>query len=236
MRIAEHFMQKSERLNNELFLVGNIGPDCGVPNDDWSVFTPDKNITHWWSKDGKYIDTDDFKSRYLNADDVRYPFYLGYYLHLITDIQWSKLYKKKRLEPIYSEGLARDKGFIWTIKKDWYGQDNLFLQSHPESVFYRIFSKIDAFENNYFDFYPDNAFIRQIKYITNFYLSASEDPKRDFPFLSKSEMDNFVHETINIIQQLNFCILRQSQDKEYDDELDRYDWGETDEPKGRELL
>ena len=46
MRIAEYFMNKDNRLNNIYFLVGNIGPDCGVPNEVWSKFTPDKDITH----------------------------------------------------------------------------------------------------------------------------------------------------------------------------------------------
>lgn len=203
MRIAEYFMRKNEKLNNEIFLVGNIGPDCGVPNEDWSIFTPDKNVTHWWSKDGKYIDYEDFKCKYLNVADIHYPFYLGYYFHLLTDIEWSKLYEKKKLEPIYSDGLTRNKRFIWTIKEDWYGQDHLFLQSHPESIFYQIFSKIETFENNYFDFYPDNAFIRQIKYITNFYLSANEDAQRDFPYLSRMEMDDFVTKTIDAIERAN---------------------------------
>lgn len=199
MRIAEHFMQKHNELNNEMFLVGNIGPDCGVPNEDWSMFTPDKNVTHWWSKDGKYIDAEDFKRNFLNVKDARYPFYLGYYFHLLTDIEWSKLYTKKKLEPIYAEGLANDSGFIWEIKKDWYGQDHLFLQRHPDFIFYNMFAKIEKFDNDYFDFYPDDAFIRQIKYITDFYLSANEDPERKFPFLSKNEMDNFVSKTINVI-------------------------------------
>ena len=39
MRIAEHFMNINTNLNNKEFFVGNIGPDCGVPNEDWSQIT-----------------------------------------------------------------------------------------------------------------------------------------------------------------------------------------------------
>lgn len=200
LRVAEHFMLKSKRLNNVKFLVGNIGPDCGVPNEDWSSFTPNKHITHWLSKDGAYIDAEDFKNRYLFEEDERYPFYLGYYFHLLTDIEWSKFYKRKKLEPIYADGMEKDEKFIWTIKKDWYGQDHLFLKDNPDSIFYRMFSKIKEFDNVFFDFYPENAFIRQVKYITDFYLTANENPDRDFPFLSKFEMDNFVNDTIKVIE------------------------------------
>ncbi len=200
MRIAEYFMQKNDRLNNNYFLVGNIGPDCGVPNEDWSNFTPDKNVTHWHSKDGTSIDAVDFKSKYLNTSDERYPFYLGYYLHLLTDIEWSKLYNRKKSEPVYAEGLKQDKNFIWTIKKDWYGQDYLFLRNNPNSIFYTMFSKINEFDNIFFDFYPRNAFIRQVKYITDYYLSSNENLDRDFHFLTKSEMDGFVDKTIEVIE------------------------------------
>lgn len=202
MRVAAHFMEKYGYLNNEKFLVGNIGPDCGVPNEDWTAFTPDTVTTHWKTSEDT-IDAEDFKRRFLRQADDRYPFYLGYYFHLLTDIEWSKLYLRKKAEPLYKSGLERDKSFIWTIKKDWYGQDHLFLQSHPDFVFFTIFSKLEAFPNDYFDFYPQDAFIRQIKYITNFYLTAREDPGREFPYLSKDEMDAFVRDTIKTIEGIN---------------------------------
>ena len=201
MRIAEHFMRKNGPLNNPAFLVGNIGPDCGVPNEDWSAFTPDGNMTHWKTGDDKStIDAEGFKRIHLQSGDEKYPFYLGYYFHLLTDIEWGKLYERKRCDPLYAEGLKADKSFIWTIKKDWYGQDHVYLQEHKNSVFYTMFAKIGEFPNIYFDFYPANAFTRQIKYITNFYLTAEEDPNREFPFLSKEEMDAFTAEAIKSIE------------------------------------
>lgn len=61
MRIANHFMKTHEHLNNIQFLAGNIGPDCGVPNEDWSRFTPDKTMTHWQKAGHDTIDADGFK-------------------------------------------------------------------------------------------------------------------------------------------------------------------------------
>lgn len=204
MRIAEHFMKKNESLNNVEFLVGNIGPDCGVPNDDWSRFTPDTKTTHWQTGDKSTIDAEAFKRAYLRKKDVKYPFYLGYYFHLLTDIEWMKLYEQKQQEPLYAEGLKADENFIWTIKKDWYGQDRVYLQEHRESIFFTKFSTINEFQNIYLDFYPENAFIRQIKYITEYYLQGieKENPNREFPFLSKAEMDTFVDDTILFLSDL----------------------------------
>ena len=201
MRIAEHFMNLDERLNCIDFLVGNIGPDCGVPNDDWSSFTPDGSITHW-KLDGNTIDAENFKEKYVNSSGDRFTFYLGYYFHLLTDIAWIDLYDRKRLEPIYYEGLNADPKFIWTIKRDWYGQDELFLLSNPDSVFFRVFQHIESFDNVYFDFYPDEAFTRQVHYITNRYLGAKADMDRDYPFLSKDEMDTFVDKTISRLENI----------------------------------
>ena len=108
----------------------------------------------------------------------------------------------KKKEPVYAADLAKDEGFIGTVKKDWYGQDHVYLQEHPESVFFGIFSKIESFENVFLDYFPQDAFIRQIQHITNFYLTGEEDKNRDFPYLSKKEMDRFLEETVRVIEDL----------------------------------
>lgn len=206
MRIAEAFMEKYPVLCNDEFLVGNIGPDCGVPNEDWSSFTPDKYISHWMP-DKKNIDAEDFRKRYL-AGDTSEPFLTGYYFHLLADIEWGKLYARKRGEKIYAEGLARDPNFIWTIKKDWYGQDHLYLKRNPGHVFFTRFVKISEFENRFFDFYPPEAFTRQIHYISGFYQSAEEDESRKFPFLRKEEMDGFVESAVIEIEDTYRLLMK----------------------------
>ena len=208
IRIAEHFMNKYDELNNTTFLVGNFGPDCGVPNEDWSKFTPDGHMTHW-KTDGKTINAEGFKEAHMQVKDEKYPFYLGYYFHLLTDIEWNKWFERKRKEPVCAEGLETDKKFIWTIKKDWYGQDRLYLQGHRDSVFFTKFVKIDDFPNKYLEYYPDNAFTRQVKYISSWYMEGfeSENPDREFPFLSKAEMDNFVESTILILEEMYSAFL-----------------------------
>ncbi len=201
IRIAEYFMEKYNELNNDLFLVGNIGPDCGVPNKDWTVFTPNKTITHWLV-DGK-IDINDYKEKYLNIKDARHPFYLGYYIHLLTDIKWMEFMtpiKTKLLKDLNAED---NNEFVWKLKEDWYGQDHLYLKHNIDSIFFKSFTKIKSFKNNYFDFYPEDAFIRQIKYISNFYLSFNENLDREFPYLSTEQMDGFVNSTIEYIEVNN---------------------------------
>ena len=152
--------------------------------------------------DGTTINAEDFKTRHVISESDGFAFYLDYYFHLLIDIAWSKLFDKRKLEPIYYEGLGADPSFIWTIKKDWYGQDEVYLQSNPDSAFFRIFRQIESFDKVNFDYYPHCAFTRQIHYITNRYLTAKANPDRDYPFLSKGEMDSLVNETIVSLQKI----------------------------------
>ena len=203
MRVAAHFMQRHPALNNREFLVGNIAPDGGVPNEDGIglSFTPEKAVTHFHTDSIRY-DLRRFAEEYLrDRDDARWPFYLGYCFHLLTDRAFSQWYGRKKQEPLYAEGLARDPRFIWEIKRDWYGQDHLYLQEHPDFVFYTMFAPIEAFPNLYFDFFPPEAFTRHVRRITQFYLNAEEDPARAFPYLSKEEADWIVGDAIEAIEQ-----------------------------------
>ncbi|MDF2506068.1 MAG: hypothetical protein K0R06_3563, partial [Clostridium sp.] len=84
-------LEEFDFLDVQSFLVGNIGPDSGVPNEDWSEFSPPKVISHWYDKAGR-IDSEDFRVKYL-SDTSKYTaieksFYLGYYTHLLSDIEW----------------------------------------------------------------------------------------------------------------------------------------------------
>ena len=43
LRIADGIMKEIPKLERQEFIMGNIAPDSGVPNEDWSVFTPNTN-------------------------------------------------------------------------------------------------------------------------------------------------------------------------------------------------
>ena len=47
LRIADILLDRIEGLDMNAFVLGNIAPDSGVPNEDWSVFTPPGNVTHF---------------------------------------------------------------------------------------------------------------------------------------------------------------------------------------------
>ena len=92
LRVAEQMLEVFPRLERQEFIVGNIAPDSGVPNEDWSVFTPDTNTSHF-KTDGE-IDIPKFLNKYMTGEkwaaygEKAKSFFLGYYVHLLTDELW----------------------------------------------------------------------------------------------------------------------------------------------------
>lgn len=197
IRIAEALLQQKQNWEEVHFLVGNIGPDCGMPNEDWSEFSPPKSISHWWNT-SKEIEPEQFYEAYLQdalADQKRYSFLTGYYIHLLTDVEWSKMMKKKMETDEGYQRFQKEPSFIWKIKEDWYDLDHLYFRKNPESIFHRVFRYINNFPD-YLEYYPTGAVERQVKYIGNFYASYDGNPEREYVYLTESEMDIFVQETV----------------------------------------
>jgi len=216
-RIADYFLEKIVWLDKKCFIVGNIGPDCGEPNDDWSEFTPPSTITHWIS-DGlkkQNIDTDYFYEKYIKSINMfdseiekekfsieQKSFYLGYYIHLLTDVSWSLKIGIPIREKYAKEFEVQQAELWWVIKKDWYDLDHLYLKKNPDFKIFRIFDKIKEFKNNYFDYYSETAIIRQIRYISGFYNDEHEGLAREYIYLKEVEMDQFVRETVQEINKV----------------------------------
>ncbi len=196
LRIAENILKNMDDLDSIAFILGNVGPDSGVPNEDWSSFNPPKKITHWINEENN-IDAERFFDKYIENNFMEYSKYsyvLGYYIHLLTDIEWSKFFNEKKKNALYNKKLKEDASFIWTIKKDWYGLDFLYLEKNPNFIFHTIFKNIDQVPD-YIDYFPKGALMKQVKYITEYYLGDNEETKENFIYLNEKEMDKFIDET-----------------------------------------
>ncbi|MFA6941532.1 MAG: zinc dependent phospholipase C family protein [Clostridiaceae bacterium] len=203
LRIAENILKKGYEFEPKAFLIGNIGPDSGVPSEDWSSFNPPKKITHWLGENKK-INAQSFWDKYLkcreiNENNESFSFKMGYYVHLLTDIEWLKLIEQKKKDILYKEWSEKNPGFIWTIKKDWYGLDYLYLDKHPKCIFNTLFINIKKVPD-YLDYFPQGAFEKRVKYITDYYLGKNDETKENFIYLTEEEMDNFVYNASEKIQ------------------------------------
>lgn len=205
LRVAENFLKILKDIDKIPFVAGNIAPDSGVPNEDVSNFEPPVTITHW-KDENDIIDAEGFYNKYVKSeramkDKEFYSFALGYYLHLLTDIEWGNMYLIKKEEPLYKDNLAKDPKFIWRIKDDWYGLDYLFLKENQDSLFFNCFQNIVEVKD-YLDYFPKGAFTEKFKYIREMYLEEFMNPPSTFIYLTKEEMDSFVQNATLRIREI----------------------------------
>lgn len=71
--------------------------------------------------------------------------------------KFKSLYDKDRTE------------WVWTLKRDWYDLDFLYIKRNPSFRSFSIYKNAVGFKNNYMDFFSNNAFEDRRKYITDFY-------------------------------------------------------------------
>lgn len=207
LRIADGLLPYL-KVDETAFVMGNIAPDSGVPNADWSEYHPPKAESHFQKKtaDGSFFDPDAFRRRYLSGERIRryslkeYSFFLGYYVHLLTDVRWGKtvvaLLKKE-----YPDEYAKDKnGLIRAAKADWYDLDFLYLEQHPGFRAFAVYENAEGFSNDYLDLFSRDAFENRRQYICGFYHGREHgDLHREYRYLTQEQADSFVKDTVQMI-------------------------------------
>lgn len=201
LRIADKLLDRIPNLAPIEFIMGNMAPDSGVPNKDWSAFTPNTSVSHYRVDDGKgrklievhrYVDdffTPELRKSY---NDQQYSFYLGYYTHLLTDLLWSELVAWPVREQFPDASWA-------DIKEDWYDQDFLYIKKHPGFRSFRAYLGSVGFVNRYMDFFAPDAFDNRREYITSFYLQEQENLDREYRYLTEESANKFVDDAIGRI-------------------------------------
>ncbi|MHB1483340.1 MAG: zinc dependent phospholipase C family protein [Saccharofermentanales bacterium] len=193
-RITDYFINKYSVLNNESFIMGNIGPDCSIV-DEFGNFTPSFNITHF-TDTGRKLDMniDSFYNKYIHDKDLdrnSFSFYLGYYIHLFTDFLWTKYIwlpvKEKHINEIISVNQ-----FMNLVRQDWLAQDHIFYKKNPDFKVFEDFCSIKKFDNTYLDFYIFDTFTKRISDICGLYNNFKDDLDKEYLYFSENEADNFI--------------------------------------------
>ncbi|MFX1280445.1 MAG: zinc dependent phospholipase C family protein [Promethearchaeota archaeon] len=228
-RIAENILNKYPNLNRNSWCIASIAPDCGLPNDDWSAFTPPKEISHFTlngtgdflaTKTDKFILSDiKFFSRYLMDSDIISPeeditFLLGYFIHLVTDNLWN-YFIMKPLKEKYIRTLQKNPRFIWDVKRDWYDLDKIYITENKDSLFWTDFLKAEL-NKSILGFFPIEGIQRQLEFIKKFYQISKEEYlellEKDFVYMKNDEMDNFIQNSTEII----LMVLKKIRNNEFD--------------------
>ena len=203
LRVADRLLDTIPGLDATAFIIGNIAPDSGVPNADWTAYSPPKEVSHYKTRrnDETFFDLERFRAGYLTPEQIRaysrreFSFFLGYYVHLLTDTDWTlRIYRPMIAE--YVEKRGEDKlSFIRKLKRDWYDLDFRYLEEHPDFRAFRLYEQAAGFMNDFMDIFSREAFDSRRAYICGFYRGTHGELYRAYPFLAPDQADTFVEKT-----------------------------------------
>lgn len=223
IRIAEHLKEAFCFLDERGLCMGSIAPDCNVENEDWTSFTPPREITHFMSGSSKTTaDYEGFYARYIQGrqfmGDEEFAFLIGYYAHLATDAAFQRFIRdEQRVRAM----IARLKGFEPyrcqlsgmpethdTVKRvfdrrqrmnDIVRYEYAHLMRHPDGMHQRILLATRTFPD-YLAFLPPGAIVRKIG-VMGKPMQPMEGESEGL-FFSKEEYEDFIVQTTEMIVDL----------------------------------
>ncbi|MCM1193749.1 MAG: zinc dependent phospholipase C family protein [Butyrivibrio sp.] len=222
LMIADRVLDKAPALDRHGFCVGNIAPDCNVENEDWTQFTPPREITHWMSAERKTAsDCGRFYKEYI-ADrkqeiqtNEEYSFLMGYYSHLITDAEFQRYirdaervaaaWRRIREHPVLSvkaAGMPENWDSVKALlpdndrMKDIYTMEAEYLEQHPESGYFTEILNLTEFPN-YIAYLPDGAIVRKIGVMG--YVPKKELSEYPYIGFSREEYEHFTDRAVELV-------------------------------------
>ena len=222
LMIADSVLKHFPSLERRGFCVGNIAPDCNVENEDWTAFTPPREVTHWMQGERKKAsDCDAFYEQYIAKRRNRiqsaeeYAFLMGYYAHLITDAAFQKMIRDedrvkaawKRIKAnedllAHSVGMEEtwDNAKKLIPKRVWVGHiyslEAEYLEAHPDSGYLTEILPLKEFPD-YIDYLPEGAIVRKISVMG--YLPEIDESLDKWIAISREEYEAYIQETIQTI-------------------------------------
>ena len=222
LMIADSVLQYFPSLDRRGFCVGNIAPDCNVENEDWTAFTPSREVTHWMQGERKKAsDCDAFYEEYIAKRRNRiesaeeYAFLMGYYAHLITDAAFQKMIRdenrviaawKRIKENKALREQSTDMEETWDNakklipKRVWVGHiyslEAEYLKAHPDSGYLTEILPLKEFPD-YIDYLPEGAIVRKIGVMG--YLPKTSENLGEWIALSREEYEAYIQDTIQTI-------------------------------------
>lgn len=204
LRIAENLLPHFPELDEVTFAFGNLSPDSGIPNADWTEFDPPKEVTHFLRKgegEGAIHDLVFYEQYVANIkpeDDIKlYSFRLGYFFHLICDLLWAKRIgaaTKRDFKDLFE---TKPEEAVGIIKDDWYGLDQLYVRDHPEHLFWRVVLPSPD-PPSYLPFVKDEALHHQYAHIRKYYSQQKNHWFLSLPYhyLNEKTMTRIVNDSV----------------------------------------
>lgn len=192
LRVSERLIDKIKISDHSLFFAGSIAPDTNISPD----------VSHWCvNGDKATCDVNRFYYKhifnYTTSSDV--DFYIGYYVHLLTDVMWQKQ-KIKQIKML-------DKETIMNIKESWRSVDYNFLLNQKQFYPINAMKDTEKYQKQWFDYYTIGQIKELVERITNSSkVNSDEDIFVDINV--KLEIEQFIEEAyIHIYKILREAIV-----------------------------
>ena len=228
--IADNVLEKISTLCRHEFCVGNIAPDCNVENEDWTHFTPSREVTHWMSGERKTAsDCDKFYYEYIEKRKhtinslQEKSFLWGYYAHLITDAEFQRYIRDdKRIQAVWdriqnhaelsikADGMPKNWDSVKLLinkedrMKDIYSIENEYLEKHPQSGYLTEILELKSFPD-YIDYLPNGSIVRKINIMG--YRPKKESGKYPYIGMSKEEYATFINQATKLVLEAIYTHL-----------------------------
>ena len=229
--VADRVLERLPKLKRHEFCVGNIAPDCNMPNEDGTDFIPPRKVTHWITGERKTAaDMRAFYDEYvvrrrehINSEE-ELSFLLGYYSHLITDAELQRTIRdEKRVAAAWqrakaipellnkSEGMVEDWDSFKKLysdrkdrQKDFYVIEREYLDKHPESGYFTEIKGIKEFPD-YIDYLPKRAIAMKVPMM--YYMPTLEEGQYPFVAFSREEYEGFLDRAVDMVVEAICCAL-----------------------------
>ncbi len=229
--IADRVLERAPFLCRHEFCVGNIAPDCNIENEDWTSFTPSREVTLWMSGNKKTAaDCERFLHEYIEQktglSNQEESFLLGYYAHLITDAEfmtflrdeerikasWDRIKRHPELKK-RAAGMEETWDSIKVLinrkerEKDIYSLEKDYLDAHPDSGYFTEITGLEDFPD-YIDYLPQGAIARKVRVMA--YMPQREVSKYPYICMSKEEYHIFLDRAVKMVTDAVCTVRRQA--------------------------
>lgn len=210
MMIGDRLMKEFPKLDPEAYVVGSVGADAGDVTEVKGVFDPPAFITHWTHKGAgpdksccRYMD---FYEAYIKneTDLTKWSFYVGYYIHLQTDVLWHRLVYAPLLDR-YRQSILDASAILNRMRQSSAACELEYLKLGNTFKLWEVMKQMDHFSAPVLPYYHSMSLTNHIRLIHSVYSPeavASYIPFPDRMFFLEDWLA-FADQAVEEIREIN---------------------------------
>ena len=201
LRIADAVLNRMNlSVDKERYFVGAIATDGGQSIFDESGkkigYNPPRHISHWTDDKTDWdiaIHYSRFYDTYVKneCDFAKKSFYLGYFVHLISDALWIELVSRRVIES-FKTTQEYDIKAKSQVRQEWFNVDLIFLKENPDFKPLRLLESIENFENIYLDYFLPRSIQLKIDEIVKIYSTYQPNLNRAHNYFTYEDCNRVI--------------------------------------------